>query len=107
MKFYLFLKSIRITKYWATPRKWIQIIFEDKACLISDPSGQEIFRIKMQGKSFSLNPLNEEHNFSKPAHCSGNVAQNVGALSSQSFIVYAKEQNGKWFTQHGGEHFKL
>lgn len=85
----------------------LKLLFEDKACLISDPSGQEIFRIKMQGKSFSLNPLNEEHNFSKPAHCSGNVAQNVGALSSQSFIVYAKEQNGKWFTQHGGEHFKL
>ena len=29
-----------------------KLLFEDKACLISDPSGQEIFRIKMQGIFF-------------------------------------------------------
>jgi len=37
-----------------------KLFFEDKACLIIDPSGQELFRIKMQGKSFSLNPMEEE-----------------------------------------------
>lgn len=37
-----------------------KLFFEDKACLIIDPSGQKLFRIKMQGKSFSLNPKEEE-----------------------------------------------
>ncbi|XP_047254258.1 uncharacterized protein LOC124888079 [Capsicum annuum] len=37
-----------------------KLLFENKACLISDPSGQKMFRIKMQGKSFSLNPLVEK-----------------------------------------------
>ncbi|KAH0633342.1 hypothetical protein KY284_036128 [Solanum tuberosum] len=34
--------------------------YTDKVCLIIDPSGQKLFRIKMQGKSFSLNPMEEE-----------------------------------------------
>lgn len=34
--------------------------FVNKACVIEDPSGHEIFKVKMVGKSFSLNPLEEE-----------------------------------------------
>ncbi|XP_049369398.1 uncharacterized protein LOC125834277 [Solanum verrucosum] len=47
-----------------------------------------------KGKKLLLESIEQgTHSFSKPAHCSGNVAQKVGSLSSQSFIVYAKEQN--------------
>jgi len=40
--------------------KGFKLLFEEKKCLITDPNGQELFRIKMQGKSFSLNPLELE-----------------------------------------------
>nr|KYP76422.1 Retrovirus-related Pol polyprotein from transposon TNT 1-94 [Cajanus cajan] len=35
-------------------------IFEDKYCLIQDAAGQDMFKVKMKGKSFALNPLEEE-----------------------------------------------
>ena len=34
--------------------------FEDNYCLIKDASGQDLFKVKMRGKSFSLDPLEEE-----------------------------------------------
>ena len=37
-----------------------KVIFEDKYCLIKDAAGQDIFKVKMKGKSFTLNPLEEE-----------------------------------------------
>lgn len=40
--------------------KGFKLLFEDSMCLIFDPSGQELFRIKMRQRSFSLNPLEEE-----------------------------------------------
>ncbi|XP_016715378.1 uncharacterized protein [Gossypium hirsutum] len=41
------------------------VMFEEEKCLIFDSSGNELFRIKMQKKSFSLNPLEEEQVTSK------------------------------------------
>ena len=35
-------------------------MLEDKSCLIKDVVGQDIFRVKMIGKSFALNPLEGE-----------------------------------------------
>nr|KYP62109.1 Retrovirus-related Pol polyprotein from transposon TNT 1-94 [Cajanus cajan] len=40
--------------------KGYKVYFEDKFCLIKDASGQEIFKVKMKGKSFTLNPLEEQ-----------------------------------------------
>ena len=40
--------------------KGFKVHFEDKYCLIKDTSGQEMFKVKMRGKSFTLNPLEEE-----------------------------------------------
>ncbi|XP_075080577.1 uncharacterized protein LOC142166063 [Nicotiana tabacum] len=37
-----------------------KLLFEDKACLIKDADNKELFKIKMRGKSFSLNLLEEE-----------------------------------------------
>ena len=34
--------------------------FEDNYCLIKDASSQDLFKVKMRGKSFSLDPLEEE-----------------------------------------------
>ena len=40
--------------------KGFKVHFADKYCLIKDTSGQEMFKVKMRGKSFTLNPLEEE-----------------------------------------------
>ncbi|GMI78607.1 hypothetical protein HRI_001530000 [Hibiscus trionum] len=37
-----------------------KVVFEDKYCLIKDAANQDIFKVKMKGKSFALNPLEEE-----------------------------------------------
>ncbi|KAH9805142.1 hypothetical protein KPL71_002337 [Citrus sinensis] len=39
-----------------------KVVFEDKVCLIKDADGKDIFRVKMKGKSFVLNPLKDEQN---------------------------------------------
>lgn len=40
--------------------KGFKVTFEDKYCLIKDAADQDIFKVKMKGKSFSLHPLKEE-----------------------------------------------
>jgi len=40
--------------------KGFKVHFEDKHCLIKDASGQEMFKVKMRGKSFTLYPLEEK-----------------------------------------------
>jgi len=40
--------------------KGFKLYFEDKHCLIKEASGHDLFKVKMRGKSFSLNPLEEE-----------------------------------------------
>ena len=40
--------------------KGYKVVFEDKSCLIKDEVGQDILKVKMTGKSFALNPLEEE-----------------------------------------------
>ena len=40
--------------------KGFKVHFEDKYCLIKDAFGQEMFKVKVRGKSFTLNPLEEE-----------------------------------------------
>ena len=40
--------------------KGFKVYFEDNYCLIKDASGQDLFKVKMRGKSFSLDPLEEE-----------------------------------------------
>ncbi|KAF3659070.1 Ubiquinol oxidase 2, mitochondrial [Capsicum annuum] len=43
--------------------KDFKLYFEDKHCLIKEASGQDLFKVKMRGISFSLNPLEEERGF--------------------------------------------
>jgi hypothetical protein len=40
--------------------KGYSLVFKDKHCSISDPAGLEIFTIKMKGKSFSIDWMEEE-----------------------------------------------
>ena len=40
--------------------KGFKVYFEDNYCLIKDAFGQDLFKVKMRGKSFSLDPLEEE-----------------------------------------------
>nr|KYP44767.1 hypothetical protein KK1_033686 [Cajanus cajan] len=39
--------------------KSYKILFEDKMCLIKDASGHDLFKVKMNGKSFSLDLMEE------------------------------------------------
>ena len=38
-----------------------KVYFEDRNCIIKDVKGKEVFNIKMKGKSFALNLLEDEH----------------------------------------------
>ncbi|GAU16908.1 hypothetical protein TSUD_36660 [Trifolium subterraneum] len=40
--------------------KGFKVIFEDKNCIIKDPIGQEMFKVKMKSKSFSFDPMKKE-----------------------------------------------
>lgn len=40
--------------------KGFKVIFKNKACVIEHLAGQEIFKVKMERRCFSLNPLEEE-----------------------------------------------
>ncbi|RVW82656.1 Retrovirus-related Pol polyprotein from transposon RE1 [Vitis vinifera] len=40
--------------------KGFKVCFEDKNCIIKDTEGREVFNIKMKGKSFALNMLEDE-----------------------------------------------
>lgn len=41
--------------------KGYKVLFENKQCLIQDVDGRDMFKVKMKGKSFALNPMEEEH----------------------------------------------
>ncbi|RVW87121.1 hypothetical protein CK203_026986 [Vitis vinifera] len=41
--------------------KEFKVYFEDRNCIIKDAEGKEVFNIKMKGKSFALNLLEDEH----------------------------------------------
>ncbi|RVW68430.1 hypothetical protein CK203_058354 [Vitis vinifera] len=41
--------------------KEFKVYFEDRNCIIKDAEGKEMFNIKMKGKSFALNLLEDEH----------------------------------------------
>ena len=41
-------------------RRGFKVIFETNQCLIKDAIGNDVFRVKMKGKSFALDPLEEE-----------------------------------------------
>ncbi|RVW60910.1 Retrovirus-related Pol polyprotein from transposon TNT 1-94 [Vitis vinifera] len=41
--------------------KEFKVYFEDRNCIIMDAEGKEMFNIKMKGKSFALNLLEDEH----------------------------------------------
>ncbi|OAY61756.2 hypothetical protein MANES_01G103601v8 [Manihot esculenta] len=40
-----------------------EVFFRKKCCTIIDPEGREVFRIKMKGKSFVLDMLEQEQTF--------------------------------------------
>lgn len=43
--------------------KGYKVLFENKSCSIKYANGKDIFKVKMKGKSFVLNPLEEKITF--------------------------------------------
>jgi len=41
-------------------KKGLKVIFEDKHCLIKDAAGQEMFKVRIRGKSFFLDTMEEK-----------------------------------------------
>ncbi|KAJ8635046.1 hypothetical protein MRB53_009313 [Persea americana] len=41
--------------------KGYKVLFDDNYCLITDAQGREVFKVQMEGKSFALNLMEEEH----------------------------------------------
>lgn len=70
--------------------KGFKVIFEDEYCFIKDATNQNIFKVKMKGKSFSLNPLKEkQYVFLSQRRCHLALEQETRTLSS-SWVVAAK-----------------
>ncbi|RDY11757.1 hypothetical protein CR513_03531, partial [Mucuna pruriens] len=42
-------------------QKGYKVIFESDQCLIKDTNDNEVFKVKVKGKNFALDPTNEEH----------------------------------------------
>ena len=45
-------------------KKGFKVIFEDKWCLIKDNIGNNVFKVKMKAKGFTLNLMEEQSVFS-------------------------------------------
>lgn len=45
---------------WSINCKGFKVVFVDRSCLIKNAKGKDIFKVIMKGKSFALNPLEEE-----------------------------------------------
>lgn len=41
-------------------KRGFKVTFKENHCLIKDAVGQDMFKVKTKGKSFTLNPLEEE-----------------------------------------------
>jgi len=41
--------------------KGYKVMFENKHCLIKDVDDRDLVKVEMKGKSFALNPMEEEH----------------------------------------------
>ena len=74
--------------------KVYKVLFENESCLIKDSDDKDIFKVKMKGKSFALNPL-EEDCFSNERKCHRLMAQKVVALSSSRSTAIEIQGDGK------------
>jgi len=41
--------------------KGYKVMFENKHCLVKHVDDRDLFKLEMKGKSFALNPMEEEH----------------------------------------------
>ena len=70
-------------------------MFEDKSCLIKYADGQDIFKVKMRGKSFTLNPLEDEQIAFPIKENITEVTQKAWALSSSGAITNEIQDDGE------------
>ena len=72
-----------------------KVVFEDKSCLIKYVDGQDIFKVKMRGKSFALNPLEDEQIAFPIKENITEVTQKAWALSSSGAITNEIQDDGE------------
>ena len=56
----MYLNRPKFIECWSVATKGFKVFFEDNHCLIKDATGQEMFKVQMRGKSFSLDLFQEE-----------------------------------------------
>ncbi|XP_016740232.1 uncharacterized protein [Gossypium hirsutum] len=68
--------------------KGYKVLFENKRCLIRDADGKDLFKVEMKGKSFALNPIEEEQKTFKSKFCE------EARIEHQLTSLYTPQQNG-------------
>ena len=71
--------------------KSYEVLFENKICLIKDAKEKDILKVKMRGKSFALNPLEEEQ-------IVFSIKENITELSHKRQKIEEKQANSKTTT---------
>ena len=72
--------------------KGFRVFFEDHHCQISDTTGNEIFRVKMRGKSFSFDPTEKEQlAYSMKASVTETFHKRLGHCHLQALLLLQKE----------------
>ncbi|BAT73486.1 hypothetical protein VIGAN_01097500 [Vigna angularis var. angularis] len=84
--------------------KGFKVIFEDKVCTIKDPTGLEMFKVKMRSKSFSFNPMKEEHIAFPITASSVNLwHKRLGSSPSFGNELHAEKSISLWSSFHDRE----
>lgn len=74
--------------------KGYKVLFENQSCLIKDADAKDTFRVIVKGKSFSLNPLEQEQivfpikeNVTKSCHKRLKHYHHQGLLQMKSKVI--------------------
>ena len=73
--------------------KGFKVFFEANQCLIKDSEGKDVFRAKMKGKSFALDPLEEEQSVFSEAKINGEIwHKRVGHFNHTSVVDLQRKE---------------
>ena len=75
--------------------KGYKVLFENKQCLIKDANGRDLFNVKMKGKIFALNPMeNEQMAFKSKVNATETWHKRLEAgIEHQLTAPYTPQQN--------------
>ncbi|KAG8654210.1 hypothetical protein MANES_05G111650v8 [Manihot esculenta] len=70
-----------------------KVIFEGNRCLIKDSKDEDVFRVKMRGKSFALDSLEEEQTTFFATKVNKEICyKRLGHFHHKSYVEYVEER---------------